>query len=96
MIVLSSMALICSLSIIIILDKLLKENKLNEKELLLKHQFDIQSKHYKNLQKQFENTKVFRHDLNNHLICIKNLMDNNDIKSAEKYLKKIHQVCRMP
>ncbi|WPC39438.1 GHKL domain-containing protein [Clostridium sp. JS66] len=89
MIVLSSMALICSLFIIIISDKLLKENKLHEKELLLKHQFDMQSKHYKNLQKQFENTKVFRHDLNNHLICIKNLMDNNDIKNAEKYVEKI-------
>ncbi|AKA68236.1 hypothetical protein [Clostridium scatologenes] len=50
MIVLASMALICSLFIIIISDKLLKENKLHEKELLLKHQFDIQSKHYKNLQ----------------------------------------------
>jgi hypothetical protein len=85
----ASMALICSLLTIIISDKLLKENKLREKELLLKHQFDMQAKHYKNLQKQFENTRLFKHDLNNHLICIKNLMDNNDITNSEKYLEKI-------
>ncbi len=85
----ASMSLICSLLTIIISDKLLKENKLREKELLLKHQFDMQVKHYKNLQKQFQNTRVFKHDLNNHLICIKNLIDNNDLESSTKYLKKI-------
>ncbi|NMM65015.1 GHKL domain-containing protein [Clostridium sp. P21] len=85
----ASMALICSLFTIIISDKLLKENKLREKELLLKHQFYMQAKHYKNLQKQFQNTRMFRHDLNNHLICMKNLMDNNDITNAIKYLEKI-------
>lgn len=85
----ASMALICSLLTIMTLDKLLKENKLHEVESLLKNQFNLQAKHYKNLQKQFENTRVFRHDLNNHLICIKNLMDNNDIENTKKYLGKI-------
>ncbi|WP_173702743.1 sensor histidine kinase [Clostridium tetanomorphum] len=83
------MALICAVLMVIILDRLMKENTLRQKEALLAHQFNIQARHYKDLQIQFKNTRVFKHDINNHLICIKNLIANDDIKSTEQYIKKV-------
>ncbi|WMJ80699.1 GHKL domain-containing protein [Clostridium sp. MB40-C1] len=85
----ASMALICGVFTVIILDRLIKENALRQKEALLAHQFNIQARHYKDLQIQFKNTRMFKHDINNHLICIKNLIANGDIKSTEQYIKKI-------
>ncbi len=41
------------------------------------------------MQIQFKNTRAFKHDINNHLICIKNLITDGDIKSTETYLKKV-------
>lgn len=86
---LACMALICAVLTVTILDKLIKENALRQKEALLAHQFNIQARHYKDLQIQFKNTRAFKHDINNHLICIKNLIANGDIKSTEQYIKKI-------
>lgn len=83
------MAFICAVVTVIILDRLIKENVLRQKELLLTQQFHIQAKHYKDLQIQVKNTRAFKHDINNHLICIKNLIADGDIKSTAKYLKKI-------
>ncbi|MCH5138324.1 sensor histidine kinase [Clostridiaceae bacterium UIB06] len=85
----ASMALICSVLTVITLHKLIKENDMRQKELLLKQQFNIQARHYKDLQIQFKNTRAFKHDINNHLICIKNLIADGDIKSTGEYLKKI-------
>ncbi len=84
-----SVALICAVLTVITLDRLIKENALRQKQLLLTQQFNIQTRHYKNLQIQFKNTRAFKHDINNHLICIKNLIADGDIKSTEEYLKKI-------
>ncbi|NFQ67669.1 GHKL domain-containing protein [Clostridium sporogenes] len=85
----ASIALVCALFTVIILDRLTKENIMRQKELLLRQQFNIQAGHYKNLQIQFKNTRAFKHDINNHLICIKNLITDGDIKSTETYLKKV-------
>lgn len=87
----ASMALICALLTVITLDKLIKENDLRQRELLLTQQLNIQTRHYKDLHIQFKNTRSFKHDINNHLICIKNLIANGDIESTEEYLKRITQ-----
>ncbi len=85
----ASMALVCAVFTVITLDRLIKENVMRQKELLLRQQFNMQTEHYKNLQIQSKNTRAFKHDINNHLICIKNLIADGDIKSTEVYLKKI-------
>lgn len=87
----ASMALICALLTVITLDKLIKENDLRQRELLLTQQLNMQTRHYKDLQIQFKNIRFFKHDINNHLICIKNLIANGDIESTEEYLKRITQ-----
>lgn len=81
--------LICAVFTVITLAKIAQETIIRERELLLKQQFSIQTQHYKDLQVQIKNTRTFRHDINNHLICIKNLLLQGDIKSTENYLKKI-------
>ncbi|MGO5107485.1 sensor histidine kinase [Clostridium sporogenes] len=85
----ASIALVCAVFTVITLDRLIKENVMRQKELLLRQQFNMQTEHYKNLQIQSKNTRAFKHDINNHLICIKNLIADGDIKSTEVYLKKI-------
>lgn len=89
MILLSSMGLVCSVITVLTLDKLLKANFTRERELLLNQQFNVQVEHCKRLQTQFENAKSFRHDIKNHLICIKNLISNGDIDDAVLYIEKI-------
>ncbi len=82
-------ALFCAILTVISLDRLIKENALRQRELLLSQQFDLQANHYKDLQIQFKNTQAFKHDINNHLICIKNLISSGDINNTEEYLSKI-------
>lgn len=89
MILLSSLGLVCSVITVFTLDKLLEANFAREKELLLNQQFNVQVEHCKKLQTQFENSKAFRHDIKNHLICVKNLILNGDIEDAASYIEKI-------
>lgn len=89
MILISSLGLVCSVITVFTLDKLLEANFTRERELLLNQQFNVQVEHCKRLQSQFENAKSFRHDIKNHLICVKNLISNGDVKDAVLYIEKI-------
>lgn len=89
MILISSLGLVCSIITVFTLDKLLEANFARERQLLLNQQFNVQVEHCKKLQTQFETSKSFRHDIKNHLICVKNLISNGDIEDAVLYIEKI-------
>ncbi|OPJ62940.1 hypothetical protein CLORY_15640 [Clostridium oryzae] len=83
------LSLICLVFTVIILNKLAEEGELKNRQALLAQHFNMQSDHYRYLQLQYEKTRAFKHDINNHLICIKNLMAEGDMNDAKKYLEKM-------
>ncbi len=50
-----------------------------------------QVEYYKALLNQEEDTKKFRHDIKNHIICIQDLLDTGKIKEAKKYVKELYK-----
>lgn len=83
------LSLICLFFTVIILNKLEEESELKNRQALLTQNFNMQSDHYRYLQVQYEKTRAFKHDINNHLICIKNLMTDGNVNDAKKYLEKM-------
>lgn len=47
--------------------------------------------YYKTLLNQEEDTKKFRHDIKNHIICIEELLDSGKLEDVKLYLQDIHQ-----
>jgi sensor histidine kinase regulating citrate/malate metabolism len=46
--------------------------------------------YYKTLLNQEEDTKKFRHDIRNHIICIEELLDTGKPEDAKNYIQDIH------
>lgn len=44
---------------------------------------------YKNKEKLYEQQKKYQHDLNNHLKCIHDLINNNEVEKAKDYLESL-------
>lgn len=50
---------------------------------------EIQEKYYKMLLKKEEETRRFRHDISNHILCLETLLKENDVDSAMEYLAQL-------
>jgi signal transduction histidine kinase len=46
--------------------------------------------YYKTLLSQEEDTRKFRHDIRNHIICIEELLDTGKLEDAKSYIQDIH------
>ncbi|MCX7714500.1 MAG: GHKL domain-containing protein [Clostridia bacterium] len=55
----------------------------------LEQQINYQLEHYKSLELSQTKTNKLRHDMKNHLLCIKGLIDGNNPDEATKYIKSI-------
>ena len=87
---------ICMLGLFTIyLDRTNKRlNDLIENEKMIK---SMQTKYYETLLEREEDTRKFRHDIGNHMICLKELMSKGDIEGVRTYLgameTKIEKMC---
>ncbi|WP_410745812.1 sensor histidine kinase [Clostridium neonatale] len=59
------------------------------KIILMKHQFECQVNHIKNLEKFYNDTSKIQHDMKNHIICLKSLAFNNNLSELKSYLLKL-------
>ncbi len=50
-----------------------------------------QVEYYKALLNQEEDTRKFRHDIKNHIICIQDLLDTDKIKEAKEYMRDLYK-----
>lgn len=66
-----------------------------EMEVLNKRLLDIQSQHYRDIKKKNEDIRRFRHDIKNHIICLKFLLNEKEYDKATNYVlqldKHIHE-----
>lgn len=74
---------------IVIVQRFNKEVIISHINKLSKEQLEIQLSHYNNLELALEETRKIKHDMKNHLICLKYLSDNKNYKELDKYLGEI-------
>ncbi len=68
---------------------------LNKKMKILMHNEvmmkDMQKKYYEALLKREEETRAYRHDMSNHLLCLDYLLHHGELEKAQDYLKDLQQ-----
>ena len=85
--VLSGLLIFSNISIITIINSIVRDKQLKIENQKIKEKIDIQYNYYLSLKKEQEKIDKFRHDMKNHLICIKNLAKTEE---SEKYIEKIN------
>ncbi len=65
-----------------------KNEEMLQSELQLK---EMQKKYYEALLEREEETRRYRHDLANHLICLESFVQKKELEKIEEYLTEMHQ-----
>ncbi|MCR8746259.1 ATP-binding protein [Romboutsia lituseburensis] len=76
-IVTPKLILVSSLVIIVLFIKIIRENKIQSQNEIIKNKLDMQYSHYLSIQESHIKVKKLYHDINNHICCIENLKNNN-------------------
>ncbi|MCC0656524.1 sensor histidine kinase [Clostridioides sp. ES-S-0123-01] len=87
--VISIVFLLSNISLVSIIGRIIKDNNLKMEHEITKEKINMQYKYYLNLQEYQSKIRKLYHDMNNHIICIKNIYGKNEI--AEKYIKDINK-----
>ncbi|AQS08021.1 hypothetical protein CLOBY_00700 [Clostridium saccharobutylicum] len=61
------------------------------KTMIIEHQFSLQINHMKSVDGIYLGIRKVIHDMNNHISCLRNLADNNNLKEVKKYLHNISE-----
>lgn len=77
-IVTPKLILASSLVIIVLFIKIIRENKIQSQNEIIKNKLDMQYSHYLSIQESHIKVKKLYHDINNHICCIENLKNNNE------------------
>lgn len=86
LIFISFLILLSSISLLIIIYKIIKSNKLKMENEFMKEKIDLEYRYYKKIEEGQENIKRIYHDMNNHMICIANLSSEKDVKEYVRSL----------
>lgn len=65
-----------------------KMEKLVEEELLVQ---EMQKRYYESLLKREEDTRRYRHDMSNHLLCLNQFAEESDLAALREYLGKMQR-----
>lgn len=74
-----------------IFKKVIDSKELVQKNLLMEQQYKLQINHSNNLESLYRDIRSVRHDMNNHMNCLKSLADNGNIEEIKKYLSTLGQ-----
>ena len=88
MIIVSIVLLFSNISLVSIIGRIIKDNKIRVEHEITKEKMNMQYKYYLNLQESQEKIKKLYHDMNNHIICIQNIYGKHEI--ANKYIEDIN------
>ncbi|TAN67701.1 ATP-binding protein [Paraclostridium sordellii 8483] len=86
--IISIVLLFSNISLVGIIGRIIKDNKIRAEYEITKEKMNIQYKYYLNLQESQEKIKKLYHDMNNHIICIQNIYGNHEL--SNKYIKDIN------
>ncbi|WP_097026501.1 sensor histidine kinase [Clostridium peptidivorans] len=74
-----------------IFKKMIQVKDIEQKNLLMEQQFKLQINHSKNLESLYSGTRSIKHDMNNHLLCLKSLAQNGNVEEINNYLHTLGQ-----
>jgi len=74
-----------------IFKKVLQGDETEQKNLLMEQQFKLQINHNKNVESLYANIRSIKHDMTNHLICLKNLSKQGNLEEIINYLHTLGQ-----
>lgn len=74
-----------------IFKKTLQIKEIEQKNLLMEQQFKLQINHSKNIEGLYSGIRSVKHDMSNHLLCLKSLAENGKIEEIKKYLYTLGQ-----
>ncbi|HSQ87260.1 ATP-binding protein [Romboutsia sp.] len=86
-ILVSFLLLLSSISLLIIVYKILRNNKLLLEHKIISEKINLEYGYYKKIENNQEKIKKLYHDMRNHMICISNL---NNLDEIEKYIENIN------
>lgn len=70
-------------------EKMVEGEEERQKSMLMEQQFKMQLNHSNNIEGFYSEIRSIKHDMSNHLICLKNLAIDNNIEDIKKYLYSI-------
>ncbi|MTK11903.1 MAG: sensor histidine kinase, partial [Clostridiaceae bacterium] len=74
-----------------IFKKIIQVKDIEQKNLLMEQQFKLQLNHSKNLEGLYSGIRSIKHDMTNHLLCLKNLAQNWNVEEINNYLHTLGQ-----
>ena len=80
-------AIISNIAIIKMIIRILKNNKLDYENKLIKEKLNMQYQYYNSMQKNYSKVREIYHDMNNHIMCIEKL----NSMDRKKYINEIKE-----
>lgn len=78
-----------NLSLILIMIRIIKDNKLRAENEIVKEKMDMQYQYYLTIKNSQEKVRKLYHDINNHIACIKNISEEQ--KNVDMYVDEINR-----
>ena len=78
-----------NLSLILIIIRIIKDNKLRAENEIVKEKMDMQYQYYLTIKDSQEKIRKLYHDINNHIACIKNISEEQ--KNVDMYVDEINR-----
>ena len=92
MIISSITAILYTAILLVMIDKIVLNKYLLYNVQLSKAQLDVQFEHYKSLMESTKHTKRLKHDMKNHLMCIKNLIEQDKLGEVKSFIGEINSL----
>lgn len=86
LIFISFLILLSSISLLIIIYKIITSNKLKIENEFIKEKVNLEYMYYKKVEENQEHIKRIYHDMKNHMICISNLSNEKDVQEYVRSL----------
>lgn len=89
---LSLFAFLCICGMLFAYEKVLFAYESEHKRKLLLNELDLQKNYVAMAKAKYETTRIFRHDLKNHIITLGGMLEKNEVDKAEKYLERFKAI----
>ncbi len=83
------LTILSNILLLVVIIQIIKDSKIKADNKIIKEKLELQYNYYLNIQESQMKVKKLYHDINNHMICIKNVYNQN--KQVDKYIENIDE-----
>lgn len=74
-----------------IFKKMLAGDEISQKNLLMEQQFTLQINHSKNVENLYSDMRSIKHDMKNHILCLKKLIESKNLEEIYTYINTLDE-----